>query len=79
MNKLNDWIDTHFDELTSVKTLVFVFSIVLNILLAWGSNHLMVRSDIAHRYINELEEYIGDDLMDTVGSGDAYLDYHSYE
>lgn len=79
MNKLSDWIDTHFDELTSVKTLVLVFSIVLNILLVWGSNHLMIRSDIAHRYINELEEYIGDDLMDTVGSGDAYLDYHSYE
>lgn len=79
MNKLSDWIDTHFDELTSVKTLVLVFSIVLNILLAWGSNHLMIRSDIAHRYINELEEYIGNDLMDTVGSGDAYLDYHSYE
>ena len=79
MNKLSDWIDTHFDELTSVKTLVLVFSIVLNILLVWGSNHLMIRSDIAHRYINELEEYIGDDLMDTVGSGNAYLDYHSYE
>ena len=79
MNKLNDWIDTHFYELTSVKTLVLVLLIVLNILLVWGSNHLMVRSDIAHRYINELEEYIGDDLMDTVGSGDAYLDYHSYE
>lgn len=79
MNKLSDWIDTHFDELTSVKTLVLVFSIVLNILLAWGNNHLIIRSDIAHRYINELEEYIGDDLMDTVGSGDAYLDYHSYE
>ena len=79
MNKLSDWIDTHFDELTSVKTLVLVFSIVLNLILIWGSNHLMVRSDIAHRYINELEEYIGDDLMDTVGSGDAYLDYHSYE
>lgn len=79
MNKLSDWIDTHFDELTSVKTLVLVFSIVLNLILVWGSNHLMVRSDIAHRYINELEEYIGDELMDTVGSGDAYLDYHSYE
>lgn len=79
MNKLSDWIDTHFDELTSVKTLVLVFSIVLNLILVWGSNHLMIRSDIAHRYINELEEYIGDDLMDTVGSGDAYLDYHSYE
>lgn len=79
MNKLSDWIDTHFDELTSVKTLMLVFSIVLNLILVWGSNHLMVRSDIAHRYINELEEYIGDELMDTVGSGDAYLDYHSYE
>lgn len=79
MNKLSDWIDTHFDELTSVKTLILVFSIVLNLILVWGSNHLMVRSDITHRYINELEEYIGDDLMDTVGSGDAYLDYYSYE
>lgn len=78
MNKLSDWIDTHFDELTSVKTLVLVFSIALNIILVWGSNHLMVRSDIAHRYINELEEFVEDNggLMDTVGSGDAYADYY---
>ena len=79
MNKLSDWIDTHFDELTSVKTLFVVFSFVLNIILLWGSHHLIVRSDIAHKYIQELEEQVGDVLMDTVGSGDTYADYYDYE
>lgn len=79
MNKIESWIDTHFDELTSTKTLFVVFSVVLNIILLWGSHHLIVRSDIAHKYIQELEEQVGDVLMDTVGSGDAYADYYDYE
>lgn len=79
MNKIESWIDTHFDELTSVKTLFVVFSVVLNIILLWGSHHLIVRSDIAHRYIQELEEQVSYVLMDTVGSGDAYADYYNYK
>lgn len=79
MNKIESWIDTHFNELTSVKTLFVVFSVVLNIILLCGSYHLIIRSDIAYRYIQELEEQIGDVLMDTVGSGDAYADYYDYE
>jgi len=79
MNKIESWIDIHFDELTSTKTLFVVFSVVLNIILLWGSHHLIVHSDIAHRYIQELEEQVGDVLMDTVGSGDAYADYYDYE
>ena len=76
MNKIESWIDTHFNELTSVKTLFVVFLVVLNIILLYGSYHLIIRSDIAYRYIQELEEQVGDTLMDTVGSGDAYADYY---
>lgn len=36
------------------------------------------RQDIARAYINELEEQLGDNLMDTVGSGDAYANYYDY-
>lgn len=79
MNKIDSWIDTHFDELTSVKTLFVVFSVVLNIILMWGSHHLMVSSDIAYMYIQELEEQIDDDVMDTIRSGNAYADYYNYE
>lgn len=78
MNKIDSWIDTHFDELTSVKTLFVVFSVVLNIILMWGSHHLIIRSNIAYKYIQELEEQVGDVLMDTVGSGNAYADYYDY-
>lgn len=55
-----------------------IVSVVLNIMFLYSSYQMCVRSDIARTYINELEEYIGDDLMDTVGSGDAYADYYSY-
>lgn len=79
MNKIESWIDTHFNELTSMKTLFVVFLVVLNIILMYGSHHLIIRSDIAYRYIQELEEQVGDKLMDTVGSGDAYADYYDYE
>lgn len=79
MNKIDSWIDTHFDELTSVKTLFVVFSVVLNIILMWGSHHLIASSDIAYRYIQELEEQIDDDIMDTIRSSDTYANYYNYE
>jgi hypothetical protein len=79
MNKIDSWIDTHFDELTSVKTLFVVFSVVLNIILMWGSHHLIASSDIAYMYIQELEEQIDDDIMDTIRSGDTYANYYNYE
>lgn len=78
MNKISSWIYAHIDELTSTKSLVLLFSIVLNILMIVGCHHLMYRQDVARQYINELEDYIGDELMDTVGSGDAYAEYHKY-
>lgn len=78
MNKIYSWIDTHFDELTSMKTLVFIFSLVFNVILGVGAQHLLNRSDIAYKYIQELEEFVEDNggLMDTVGSGDTYADYY---
>lgn len=79
MNKLTSWIDAHFDELLSMKTLLIVFLVVLNIILLCGSHYLIVRSDVAHAYIKELEQVIDDDIMDTIIEGDTYHDYYSYE
>ena len=59
--------------------LSLIVSVVLNIFFLYDVHKMIQRSDIARTYINELEEQVGDNLMDTVGSGDAYLNYYSYE
>lgn len=58
--------------------LSLIMSVVLNIFFLYDVYKMIQRSDIARAYINELEEQVGDDLMDTVGSGDAYADYYHY-
>lgn len=58
--------------------LSLIVSVVLNIFFLYDVHKMIQRSDIARSYINELEEQIGDNLMDTVGSGDAYADYYHY-
>lgn len=58
--------------------LSLIVSVLLNIFFLYDVYKMIQRSDIARAYINELEEQIGDDLMDTVGSGDAYADYYHY-
>lgn len=55
-----------------------IVSVLLNIFFLYDVHKMIQRSDIARSYINELEEQIGDDLMDTVGSGDAYANYYDY-
>lgn len=78
MNKIESWIDTHFDELTSVKTLFVVFSIVLNIMLLLSANYLINRNDIAVQYIHELEEVIEADgtIIGDVCGGDGYTEWY---
>ena len=80
MNKFEQFFNEHMDEFFSIKNLLIVFLSVLVLILSVGSNHLLHRSDVAYKYIQELEEYIEDNggLMDTVGSGDAYADYYNY-
>lgn len=58
--------------------LSLIVSVVLNIFFLYDVYKMIQRSDIARAYINELEEQVGDELMDTVGSGDAYADYYRY-
>lgn len=80
MNKFEQFFNEHMDEFFSIKNLLIVFLSVLVLILSVVSNHLLHRSDVAHKYIKELEEYVEDNggLMDTVGSGDAYADYYNY-
>lgn len=58
--------------------LIMFTSILFNILSIFCLYKMCVRQDVARAYINELEEQLGDNLMDTVGSGDAYADYYEY-
>lgn len=58
--------------------LSLIVSVLLNIFFLYDVYKMIQRSDIARAYINELEEQIGDELMDTVGSGDAYTNYYDY-
>ena len=58
--------------------LSLIVSVVLNIFFLYDVHKMIQRSDIARAYINELEEQVGDELMDTVGSGDAYANYYHY-
>ena len=78
MNKITDFINVHFDELTSVKFVVIVMSVSINVMLIVGYHYLIVRDNIAAKYIDVLEEQIGDNLDDTAGSTDAYADYYRY-
>lgn len=58
--------------------LIMFTSLLFNVLSIICLYKMCVRQDIARAYINELEEQVGDNLMDTVGSGDAYADYYEY-
>lgn len=61
------------------ETILVIFaSLFFNVLSIFCLYKMCERQDIARAYINELEEQIGDNLMDTVGSGDAYANYYSY-
>lgn len=53
-------------------------SLLFNVLSIFCLYKMCVRQDVARAYINELEEQVGDNLMDTVGSGDAYANYYDY-
>lgn len=39
---------------------------------------MCVREDVARDYINVLEECVGDELYDTAGSTDEYIDYYRH-
>ena len=60
-----------------IKNLLIILCLGCIVLLSCTSCVNYKRLHAADKYIDELEEYIGyDKLMDTVGSGDAYWNYH---
>lgn len=78
MNKLFKlFIDFDTAELKS-KNIVIVVLLVSVVGLSYIVSHQKTRLINARVYIHELEEQVGDNLMDTVGSGDAYDNYYNY-
>lgn len=55
-----------------------IVSVLFNVVFIICLHKMCVQQDVARTYINELEEQVGDNLMDTVGSGDAYANYYKY-
>ena len=78
LQKIENYIYEHIDELTSMKNLYLVFVTVIAVILAVGANHLMKRHDIAIQYIHELEEVIEADgtVIGDVCSGDGYAEWY---
>ena len=78
LQKIENYICEHIDELTSVKNLYLVFVTVMAIIIAIGANHLIKRHDVAMQYIHELEEVIEADgtVVGDVCGGDGYAEWY---
>lgn len=78
LQKIENYIYKHIDELTSVKNLYLVFVTVIAIILAIGANHLINRHDVAIQYIHELEKVIEADgtVVGDVCGGDGYAEWY---
>ena len=79
LQKVENYIYKHIDELISVKNLYLVFVTVMAIMLLFGANYLMKRHDVAMQYIHELEEVIEADgtVVGDVCGGDGYAEWYS--
>lgn len=79
LQKIENYIYEHIDELTSVKNLYLMFVTIMTIILLFGANHLMHRHDVARQYIHELEEVIEADgtVVGDVCGGDGYAEWYS--
>lgn len=79
LQKIENYIYEHIDELTSVKNLYLMFVTIMVIILLFSANHLMHRYDVAIQYIHELEEVIEADgtVVGDVCGGDGYAEWYS--
>lgn len=79
LQKIENYIYEHIDELINVKNLYLMFVTVMMIVLAISANHLMNRHDVAIQYIHELEEVIEADgtVLGDVCGGDGYAEWYS--
>ena len=79
LQKIENYIYEHINELTSIKNLYLDFVTIIVIILAIGTNHLMHRHDVAIQYIHELEEVIEDDgtVVGDVCGGDGYTEWYN--
>lgn len=79
LQKIENYIYEHIDELTSVKNLYLMFVTIMAIILLFSANHLINRHDVAIQYIHELEEVIEADgtVVGDVCGGDGYAEWYS--
>lgn len=79
LQKIENYIYEHIDELTSVKNLYLMFVTIMTIILLFSVNHLINRHDVAIQYIHELEEVIEADgtVVGDVYGGDGYAERYS--
>lgn len=79
LQKIENYIYEHIDELINMKNLYLVFVTVMTIILLFSANHLMKRHDVAIQYIHELEEVIEADgtVVGDVCGGDGYAEWYS--
>ena len=78
LQKIENYIYEHIDELTSTKNLYLIFITTLAIVLLFNSNYLIKRNDAAIQYIHELEEVIVADgtVVGDVCGGDGYAEWY---
>lgn len=74
MKHITNFINSHFDELTSIKNLLIIFLLFIVVVLSISIKHSNNRLDIAEQYIDELEEVIEADgtVVGDVCGGDGY-------
>lgn len=68
------------ENIMTKKELIIVVSIVsilFNVVFVYCIHCMIQRSDVATAYIDVLEECVGDELDDTAGSTNEYMDYYN--
>lgn len=78
LQKVEDFISKHFDEVMNLKNVYLVMITLSFIMLSIGFNHTIKRQDIAIEYIHDLENTLeakGYDVADVCGT-DAYAEWY---
>lgn len=80
MKYITNFINSHFNELTSVKNLFIMFLLFIIVVLSIGIKNTNNRIVIARQYINDLEKVIESDgtVIGDVCGTDSYSEYYNY-
>lgn len=79
LQKVEDFISKHFDEVMNIKNVYLVMITLVSIMLYIGLGYTIQRQNVAVEYIHNLESTIeakGYDVADVCGT-DAYAEWHN--